>query len=68
VAKLIKGSKRYVLLRGKDELNNDIVIDIFDKKTLNKALKEERISLEDNIVMVEVLGKAAMKTPKTPRK
>jgi len=68
MAKLIKGSKRYVLLRGRDELGHDIVIDIFDKKTLDEARKKERISSEDNIVQIQVLGKEDLKKPKQTKK
>ncbi len=56
MAKMLKGAKRYVLLRGKDEDGGDIVIDIFSKKGLDAALQEGRIREEDHIVKVDVLG------------
>ena len=68
MAKLIKGAKRYVLLRGKDDQGQDIVIDIFNKKTLNEALRNERISEQDHVVVVQVLGKADLKKPKRRKK
>ncbi|MBW2108834.1 MAG: hypothetical protein JRI36_09240 [Deltaproteobacteria bacterium] len=61
MARMIKGSKRYVLLRGKDEHGENIVIDILNKKELDDALKKGRISASDNIVKVQVLGKVDLK-------
>lgn len=61
MAKMIKGSKRYVLLRGKDDHGENIVIDIFNKKELDNAQKKGRISAADNIVKIEVLGKIELK-------
>lgn len=64
MARFIKGAKRYVLLRGKDDQGRDIVIDVFDKKTLDMALKDQRVSPDDSVVMVQVLGRADLKKPK----
>lgn len=61
MAKMIKGSTRYVLLRGKDEQGENIVIDIFNKKQLDEALKQGRIQGTDNVVKIQVLGKAPLK-------
>ncbi len=61
MARLVKGAKRYLLFRGRDESGNEIVIDIFGKKELDKALKEGRITKEDHVVGVEVLGKVDLK-------
>jgi translation initiation factor RLI1 len=61
MAKMIKGSTRYVLLRGKDEHGENIVIDIFNKKQLDEALKEGRIVETDNVVKIQVVGKAPLK-------
>jgi hypothetical protein len=68
MAKMTKGSKRYLLLRGKDENRNDIVIDIFSKKELDVALKEGRVDEGDNVVKVELMGKVDLKKPKKSRK
>ena len=67
MAKMIKGSKRYVFMRGKDERDEHIVIDIFNKKQLDGALKEGRISETDNVVKVQVLGKVNLKKTKKSR-
>ena len=56
MAKMVKGAKRYVFLRGKDENGNEIVIDIFNKKELDAAFEEGRLQEKDHIVKVEVLG------------
>lgn len=64
MAKMIKGSKRYVLMRGKDEHEEHIVIDILNKKQLDGALKDGRISETDNVVKVQVLGKVKLKKAK----
>ena len=64
MAKMIKGSKRYVLMRGKDEREEHIVIDILNKKQLDGALKDGRISEADNVVKVQVLGKVKLKKVK----
>ena len=61
MARLVKGAKRYLLFRGRDESGNEIVIDIFGKKELDKALNEGRITKEDHVVGVEVLGKVDLK-------
>ena len=61
MARMIKGSMRYVLLRGKDERGENIVIDIFNKKQLDEALREGRIVATDNVVKIQVLGKALLK-------
>lgn len=57
MARMVKGSKRYVLLRGKDEVGQDIVIDVFGRKELERAVKEGRVSKNDHVVKIEVLGK-----------
>lgn len=62
MARLIKGSNRYVLLRGKDEGEEHIVIDIFNKKQLDEALKDGRIAETDNVVKMQVLGKVNLKS------
>ena len=68
MAKMVKGTKRYVLLRGKAENEDDIVIDIFSKKELDAALKNGRVTLEDNIVKVEVLGRVDLRKPQKSKK
>ncbi len=68
MAKTVKGAKRYLLLRGKTDNGDDIVIDIFSKKEIDAALKEGRIERQDHIVKVEVLGRVDLKKPKTPKK
>jgi len=68
MAKMAKGAKRYLLLRGKDENSNDIVIDIFSKKELDVALKEGRVDERDNVVKVELMGKVDLKKPRKPKK
>jgi hypothetical protein len=68
MAKMAKGAKRYLLLRGKDENRDDIVIDIFSKKELDAALKEGRVDEGDNVVKVELMGKVDLKKPKKSRK
>jgi hypothetical protein len=65
MAKMVKGTKRYVLVRGKDENGDDIIIDMFAKKELDAALRESRIGEKDNVWKVEVLGSAELK--KSPR-
>ena len=66
MAKMVKGAKQYVLLRGKDENGDDIVIDIFTRKGLDAALKEGRVDEEDHVVKIEVLGKVPLKKPTKP--
>jgi len=66
MAKMVKGAKRYVLLRGKDESGDDIVIDIFTRKGLDAALMEGRVDDKDQIVMVDVLGRVPLKNPRKP--
>jgi hypothetical protein len=66
MAKMVKGAKQYVLLRGKDENGDDIVIDIFSRKGLDAALKEGRVDEEDHVVKIEVLGRAPLKKPIKP--
>lgn len=68
MAKMVKGTKRYVFLRGKAEDEDDIVIDIFSKKELDAALKNGRVTLEDNIVKVEVLGRVDLRKPQKSKK
>ncbi len=57
MARMSKGAKRYLLFRGKDEGKQDIVIDVFGRKELQEALKKGRVSKDDHLVKVEVLGK-----------
>ena len=64
MAKMIKGSKRYVFLRGKDERGESVVIDILNKKQLGEAMKSGRITEMDNVVKVQVLGKVDLKKSK----
>jgi hypothetical protein len=66
MAKMVKGAKQYVLLRGKDENGDDIVIDIFSRKGLDAALKEGRVDEEDHVVKIEVLGRVPLKKPTKP--
>ena len=66
MAKMVKGAKQYVLLRGKDENGDDIVIDIFTRKGLDAALKEGRVDEEDHVVKIEVLGRVPVKKPTKP--
>jgi len=61
MAKMVKGAKRYVLVRGKDENGNDIVIDMFNKKELDRARKEGRVRESDHLVKVEVLENVNLK-------
>jgi hypothetical protein len=66
MAKMVKGAKQFVLLRGKDENGDDIVIDIFSRKGLDAALKEGRVDEEDHVVKIEVLGRVPLKKPTKP--
>jgi hypothetical protein len=66
MVKMVKGAKQYVLLRGKDENGEDIVIDIFTRKGLDAAVKEGRVNEEDHVVKIEVLGKVPLKKPTKP--
>lgn len=68
MAKMVKGAKRYLLLRGRDENGDDIVIDIFSKKELDVALKEGRVKEEDDVVKVELMGKIDLETPGKSKK
>ena len=68
MAKMVKGAKRYILVRGKDESGSDIVIDMFGKTDLDAALREGRIEETDHVVKVEVLGNVDLKKPKKGRK
>ncbi|MBW2567160.1 MAG: hypothetical protein JRE24_09895 [Deltaproteobacteria bacterium] len=68
MAKMVKGAKRYLLLRGRDENGDDIVIDIFSKKELDVALKEGRVTEEDHVVKVELMGKIDLKRPGKSKK
>jgi hypothetical protein len=52
-----------VLVRGKDENGGDIVIDVFNKKELDRACKEGRVQPSDHVVRVEVLGNVDLKRP-----
>jgi hypothetical protein len=66
MARMVKGAKRYVLLRGKDESGDDIVIDIFSRKGLDAAIIEGRVDEKDQVVKIDVLGRVALKNPKKP--
>jgi len=68
MAKMIRGAKRYLLLRGRDENGDDIVIDIFNKKELSVALKEGRVVEQDHVVKIELMGKVDLKKPKKSKK
>jgi hypothetical protein len=68
MAKMVKGAKRYLLFRGKDENGEAIVVDIFSKKELDMALKETRVQEDDHVVKVELMGKVDLKKPKKSRK
>jgi hypothetical protein len=68
MARMLKGAKRYLLLRGRDENGDDIVIDMFSKKELDTALKEGRVEAEDDVVKVELMGKVDLKKPKKYKK
>ena len=68
MAKMVRGAKRYLLLRGRDENGDDIVIDIFNKKELSVALKEGRVVEQDHVVKIELMGKVDFKKPKKSKK
>jgi hypothetical protein len=68
MAKMVKGAKRYLLLRGRDEDGNDIVIDIFSKKEIDIALKEGRVQEDDHVVKVELMGKLDLRKPEKSKK
>jgi hypothetical protein len=68
MAKMSKGAMRYLFLRGKDENGDDIVIDIFNKKELDQAMKEGRVEEEDHVIKVELLGRVDLTKPKKPKK
>jgi hypothetical protein len=61
MARVFKGAKRYLFLRGKDDHGGDIVLDMFSKKELDTALREGRVSEDDHVVKVEVLGRMDVK-------
>ena len=68
MAKIVKGAKRYVLVRGKDENGDYIVIDMFNKKEFDRSCKEGRIQQSDHVVKVEVLGNVDLKKQKKPKR
>lgn len=68
MARIAKRAKQYLLFRGKDENGNDILIDIFSKKELDEAVKEERVREEDHVVKVELIGRMDVKKPKQRKK
>ena len=71
MARIFKGAKRYLFIRGKDDHGGDIVLDEqipFCKKELDDALKERRVSEDDYIVKIEVLERMDLKKPKKSRK
>jgi hypothetical protein len=67
MAKSAKGVTRYLFFRGKDENGDDIVLDMFNKKELDLAIKEGRVEEEDRVVKIELLERVDLKKPK-PRK
>ena len=67
MAKIVQGAKRYLFYRGKDENGDDIVLDIFNKKELDQALREGRVEEEDHVVKIELLERVDLKKP-TPKK
>ena len=67
MAKSAKGATRYLFFRGKDENGDDIVLDIFNKKELDLAIKEGRVEEEDHVVKIELLERVDLKKPK-PKK
>ena len=68
MARILKGAKRYLFLRGKDDHGGDIVLDMFSKKELDTALREGRVTKDDQIVKVEVLGRMDLEKSKKPGK
>lgn len=68
MAKMVKGAKRYVLLRGKDEDGKDIVVDIFSKKELDMARKEGRVEEGDHVVKVQVMDRVDLGKEKRSKK
>ncbi|UCD87999.1 MAG: hypothetical protein JSV01_09760 [Desulfobacterales bacterium] len=68
MAKMVKGAKRYLLLRGRDEDGDDIVIDVFSKKEIDIALKEGRVQEDDHVVKVELMGKVDLRKPEKSKK
>jgi len=67
MAKIARGTKRYLFFRGKDENGDDIVLDIFNKKELDEALQEGRVEEEDHVIKIELLDRVDLKKPK-PKK
>jgi hypothetical protein len=68
MARMVKGAKRYVLVRGKNEDGDDIVIDMFNKKELDAAKKEGRVEEKDHVWKIEVLEKPHLKKPRKSKK
>ena len=68
MARIVKGAKRYLFFRGKDENGGDILIAMFSKKELDAALKDGRVQEDDNVVKVEVLGRAQLKKSRRAKK
>ena len=68
MARIFKGAKRYLFFRGKDENGEDILIAMFSKKELDAAMKGGRVTEDDNVVKVELLGKAQLKKSKSTKK
>jgi len=68
MARIVKGAKRYLFFRGKDENGDDILIAMFSKKELDAALKDGRVQEDDNVVKVEVLGRAQLKKSRRAKK
>ncbi|MBW1743931.1 MAG: hypothetical protein JRJ47_10975 [Deltaproteobacteria bacterium] len=68
MARMSKGAKRYLFLRGKDEDGDSIVLDIFSKKELDMAVKEGRVEEKDHVVKIELLERVDFKKPKKSKK
>ena len=68
MARIFKGAKRYLFFRGKDEIGDDILIAMFSKKELDAALSDGRVEENDNVVKVELLGRAQLKKSKRSKK
>ena len=68
MARIFKGAKRYLFLRGKDDHGGDIVLDMFSKKELDTALREGRVTEADHVIKVEVLQRMDLKKQKRRRK
>ena len=61
MARIFKGAKRYLFIRGKDDHGDDILLAMFSKKELDAALREGRVTKDDHVVKVEVLDRMDLK-------